>query len=177
MFLAFDSAYAVPLDTLRVKPDPPPAALSLSSPRMHQSHLLIRRLAVSALLRSREMLLAITQNLRERNRTNAGNALKLDLGHEQQPFGRADALREKRIDCSLRKAASLELLASEYGPHPTVVGPARARGRFRDGASVGHLSILVGVTWPGLAAGRAFGARRFWEGVVNRRPYVPSNGC
>src|SRR5262249_23878644 len=123
------------------------------------------------------MLLAITQNLRERNRSNAWNVLKLGLGHEQQPFGRADAMREKRIYRALRKAASLELLASEYGSHPTVVGPARARRRFRDGATVGHLSILVGVTWPGLAAGRAFVPPSVGEGVVNRRLYVPSNGC
>src|SRR6516225_6755763 len=85
-------------------------------------------------------------------------------------------MREKRIDRALRKATSFELLAPEYGPHPTVVGPAQARRRFRDGASVAHLFTLVGMTWPGLAAGRAFGPRSIWEGVVNRRLYVSSNG-
>ena len=59
-------------------------------------------------------------------------------------------MREKRIDGALRKAASFELLAPEYGPHPTVVGPAQARRRFRDGASVGHLHILIGMTCPAL---------------------------
>jgi hypothetical protein len=32
------------------------------------------------------------------------------------------------------------------------------------------------MTWPGLAAGRAFGSRSIWEGVVNCRLYVSSNG-
>src|SRR4051794_21093376 len=43
-----------------------------------------------------------------------------------------------RSDRALRKAASLKLLASEYGSHPTVVGLARARQHL-NGGSVSHV--------------------------------------
>jgi hypothetical protein len=51
---------------------------------------------------------AITPDLRQRCRPNAGDLFQLDFGYEQQPFGGIDATGDQGIDGAVGKTTVLK---------------------------------------------------------------------